>query len=235
MKKIFFVLLILIVVKAQAQSVDDIIHAYADSMGGLNNFKNVKTAKLSGTVTAQGNDFPLTVQIVNTKAMRVDVDVMGQSIVNCYKDGAGWKINPYDGAPSATDVSGTELADFKDQSFLASQLMDYKDRGYKAELLGQEDVDGNKAYKIQLTSADNTASTYYIDPSTYMLIKFVGTRTVMGQDMELESYFSDVKDFNNLKFSMSRVIKAGGQTLQELHFDKVELDVPIDEKIFDKQ
>ena len=57
----------------------------------------------------------------------------------------------------------------------------------------------------------------------------------MGQDMELESYFSDVKDFNNLKFSMSRVIKAGGQTLQELHFDKIELDVPIDEKIFDKQ
>ena len=50
--------------------------------------------------------------------------------------------------------------------------MDYKDRGYKAELLGQEDVDGNKAYKIQLTSADNTATTYYIDPSSYMLIKF---------------------------------------------------------------
>jgi len=29
-------------------------------------------------------------------------------------------------------------------------------------------------------------------------------------------------------------VQSGGQTLQEVHFDKVELDVPIDEKIFDK-
>ncbi len=235
MKKIFFALLALAFIKAQAQNVDDIIQKYADTMGGLSNFKNIKTAKLTGTVTAQGNEFPITVQIVNGKAMRVDVDVMGQTIVNCYRDGAGWKINPYNGATSATDVSGTELEDFRNQSFLASQLMDYKDRGYKAELLGQEDVDGNKAYKIQLTSIDNKTSTYYIDPATFMLIKFVGTRNIMGQDMELESFFSDVKDFNNLRFSMSRIVKAGGQAIQELHFDKIELDVPIDEKIFDKQ
>ena len=221
--------------KANAQTIDEIIQKYANTMGGLDNFKKIKTAKLTGTVTTQGNDLPITVQIINGRAMRTDVEVMGQTVVNCYKDGKGWKINPYAGAPSATDVTGTELNEFKNQSFLTSQLMDYKARGYKAELLGQEDVDGNKAYKIQLTAEDNKTTTYYIDLATSLLTKTIGTRNMMGQDMELETYYSDVKDFNNLKFSMSRTIKSGGQTVQEVHFDKIELDVPVDEKIFDKQ
>ena len=60
-------------------------------------------------------------------------------------------------------------------------------------------------------------------------------RNLMGQDMELETYYSEVKDIGNIKISMMRSVQSGGQTLQEVHFDKVELDVPIDEKIFDKQ
>ncbi|HEY2721108.1 MAG TPA: hypothetical protein VGI82_05265 [Chitinophagaceae bacterium] len=234
MKKAFLFLLVLAAIKLNAQTADDIIQKYSNAMGGLDNFKKVKTAKLTGNAVAQGNSFALTVQIVNGKAMRTDVDVMGQSIVNCYKDDKGWKINPYDGAATATDVSGEELNEFKDESFLANALMDYKARNYSAELQGQEDVDGVKAYKIKLTKDNNKTDTYYIDPTTYMVIKFVGSRNVMGQDMELETYFSDIKDVGNLKFSMSRKVNAGGQTIQEVHLDKIELDVPVDDKIFNK-
>ena len=234
MKKLFFILLPFAFLTAQAQTVDDIIQKHANAMGGLDNFNKIKTAKLTGTVSAQGNEFPITVQIVNGKAMRADVDVMGQAVVNCYKDGTGWKINPYAGAPTATDATGDELTEFKNQSFLASQLMDYKTRGYKAELAGQEDVDGKKAYKIKLITEGSKTDTYYIDSASYMVIRFVGTRNLMGQAMELESDFSEVKDVNGLKFSMSRTVKSGGQTIQEVHFDKIELDVPVDEKIFNK-
>src|SRR5436190_2180733 len=152
MKKIFFLLFAFIFIKTNAQTADEIIQKYTNAMGGLDNFKKIKTAKLTGTVTTQGNDLPITVQIINGRAMRTDVEVMGQTITNVYKDEKGWKINPYAGDPTATDVIGDEL-----------------------------------------------------------------------------------KEFGNIKISMSRSVQSGGQTLQEVHFDKVELDVPIDEKIFDKQ
>jgi len=235
MKKIFFLLFAFIFTKANAQTVDEIIQKYASAMGGLDNFKKIKTAKLTGTVTTQGNDLPITVQIINGRAMRTDVEVMGQTITNVYKDEKGWKINPYAGAPTATDVTGDELNEFKNQGSLTSQLMDYKARGYKVELLGQEEVNGIKAYKIQLTTENDKTTTYYIDPTSFLLIKTFGTRNMMGQDMQLETYYSDVKDIGNIKFSISRKVQSGGQTLQEVHFDKVEFDVPIDEKIFDKQ
>ena len=234
MKKLLVFVLLAVFGFARAQTVDDIIQNYANAMGGLDNFNKIKTAKLTGTVSAQGNDFPMTVQIINGKAMRADVDVMGQAVVNSYKDGAGWKINPFAGAPTATDATADELTEFKNQSFLATQLMDYKARGYKAELAGTEDVDGKKAYKVKLTTEGGKTDTYYVDSATSMLTRFVGTRNMMGQDMELESSFGDVKEVNGLKFNSSRTIKYQGQTMQEVHFDKIELDVPIDEKIFSK-
>src|SRR5215813_13550419 len=154
MKKMFFGLLAFVALSTRAQTADDIIQKYANAMGGLDNFNKVKTVKMSGTVTAQGMDLPITVQIINGKAMRSDVQVMGQAVTDSYKDGKGWKINPFAGAATATDATGSDLSDMKARSFIASQLMDYKARGSKVELQGQEDVNGAKAYKIKLTDAD---------------------------------------------------------------------------------
>lgn len=234
MKKIFAVLLAFVFVQAHPQTVDEIVQKYAKAVGGVDNFKKIKTAKFSGTASAQGNEFPLTVQIINGRAMRTDVEVMGQTVTNAYKDGKGWKINPYAGAPTATDATPAELNEFRIQGSLMSQLMDYKDRGYKAELLGQDTVQGAKAYKIKLTTDDNKTTTYFIDANTYLLVKTIGMRTLMGQEMEVETFYSDVKDIGNVKFAMTRSVHSGGQVLQEVRFDKIELDVPIDEKIFDK-
>jgi hypothetical protein len=98
-----------------------------------------------------------------------DVEVMGQTVTNAYKDGKGWKINPYAGAPTATDATPEELNEFKIQGSMVSQLMDYKDHGYKAELLGQEDVQGLKLIRSSLQTDDNKTTTYFIDANTYFL------------------------------------------------------------------
>jgi hypothetical protein len=235
MKKMFFGLLAFVALSTRAQTVDDIIQKYANAMGGLDNINKLKTVKMSGTVSAQGMDLPLTIQIINGKAMRSDVEVMGQAVTNSYKEGKGWKINPFAGAATATDATETELSDMKTQSYIASQLMDYKARGYKVELQGQEDVAGAKAYKLKLTEPGNKETTYYVDATTFMAVKVMGKRNVMGQDMEIETYLSDPKEFGGVKFNTAIVQKAGGQTFQEIHFDKIELNVPVDEKIFEKQ
>lgn len=234
MKKIFFVLLSLAFISAQAQTADDIIQKYSSAVGGLAALNAIKTVKMSGNVSVQGMELPVTIQIINGKAMRNDVDAMGQSVTNSYKDGKGWKVNPFVGVTMATEVTGTELSDFKSQSMLASPLMDYKARGNQVELVGQEDVDSVKAFKIKLTSKDDgKVSTYFIGVSNNMLIKFVSSREMQGQEYDVESYFYDYKDFNGLKFSLSRVQKLQGQVLQEIKFTKIELNVPVDEKIFD--
>jgi hypothetical protein len=235
MREIFFSILSFVFITTNAQTADEIIQRYSKSVGGLAAFKAVKTLKMIGTVTTQGMDLPLTIQIINGRAVKNEVDAMGQKVINSYKDGKGWKINPFAGAPTATDMTNDELIDFKTQTMLATNLMDHKARGHKVELLGQEDVEGIKTHKIKLTNKDdNKAYTYYINTADNMLIKSVGSRNLQGQEVDIETFYSNVKEFNGLKFALTRSQKISGQVFQEININTVELNVTIDEKIFDK-
>jgi hypothetical protein len=235
MKKILCAILSFAFVSANAQTADDIIQKYSKAMGGLAAFNAIKTMKTTGTITTQGVDLALTSQIINGKAVRSDVQAMGQSVINSYKDGKGWKINPFAGVTTITDMTPEELIDFKSQSMIANQLMDYKTRGHKVELQGQEDVEGVKTYKIKLTNKDdNKVTTYFISVTDNTIVKSVSTRQLQGQDIEIETFYSDIKDFNGLKFPMVRTQKMQGQVFQEIKIATIEFNVPIDEKIFDK-
>jgi len=235
MEKILFAILSLAFVSTNAQTADDVIQKYSKAIGGLAAFNAIKTMKTTGTITTQGVDLALTSQVINGKAVRSDVQAMGQSVINSYKDGKGWKINPFAGVTTVTDMTPEELIDFKSQTMIASQLMDYKARGHKVESQGQEDVEGVKTHKINLTNKDdNKVTTYFISVTDNTLVKSVATRQLQGQDIEIETLFSDIKDFNGLKFPMVRIQKMGGQVFQEIKIATIEFNVPIDEKIFDK-
>jgi len=131
MKKLFFAVLSFTLVSANAQTADEVIQKYAANMGGLDAFNKITSAKMTGIYSTQGTELSLTTQIINGKGMRTDLEIMRQSVTSCYFNGKGWKINPFAGATTPAEVTGTELTDFKSQSNLASQLMDYKARGHQ--------------------------------------------------------------------------------------------------------
>ncbi|MDP4262268.1 MAG: hypothetical protein Q8941_07025 [Bacteroidota bacterium] len=235
MKKLLFFLLGFTILSAGAQTVDEVIQKCSANLGGLEAFNKIKTVKMTGTVTTQGMDLPITIQIINGKATRTDVEVMGSQVIRCYKDGKGWIQNPFAGATTPTDATGLDLADLKQQSMLATPLMDYKARGSQAELQGQEDVNGEKAFKVKLTSKDDGKPTiYYIKTSDYSIIKSESEREIQGQTVTIETWVSEPKDFGGAKFFMNRVQKINGEEFQSIKFDAITLDVTIDEKIFDK-
>ena len=110
-----------------------------------------------------------------------------------------------------------------------------KKREHKIELLGQEDVDGVKAYKISLTSKDDgKQTTYFIRSSDYLLIRSDSKQKMQGTEFLANTYYSDIKIINGLKFVTSIVKKIDGNVFQDIKYDKIELNVPLDEKIFKK-
>ena len=240
-RKILFMKRVLVVMLAlfqffiaTGQQADSVINKFSASIGGLDAFNKIKTAKMSGTVTSQQNKMPITIQIINGKAVRTDVEVMGQSIITSYKDGKGWKLNPFAGITTPTPTEGGELIEGRYQTMLANQLIDYKNRGHKVEYAGETELDGKKSYIIKLfVKDDNKLTTYYIDAKDYGLIKSVTSRELQGQEFDVETFYSDLKEVNGLKMYMRRVQKIEGQEFQDIKLEKVEFDVAIDEKIYD--
>ena len=233
MKKILFVILSCVFAAANAQPVDEVIQKYATAMGGLESFKKIATAKFTGVLTTQGNSLPLTTQIINGKAMRTDVNVNGQEVTNAYNNGKGWKINPITGGTTATEATAAELVGFKAQASLANNLMDYQSRGHLVELQGKEDVEGSNTFRIKLTSKDDGKVTaYFIDSTSYMLLKSITKRVIAGSEYDTETFYSNIKEIMGLKFCMNFIQKIEGKVLQSVVYEKIELNISVDKKIF---
>ncbi len=236
MRKILSILLSFSFVVLHAQTADDVISKFTAAIGGVDAYNNIKLLKLTGTVATQGMDLPITIQIINNHAVRTDVEIaaMNTSIIRAYKEGKAWQQNPFAGSPTPTALAGADLYDLKMQSMLVPPLADYKHRGSQAELLGQEDVNGVKTFKIKLSNKEELApTTYYINASDYSLVKSITSREIQGQTKDVETWYSDVKQVNGAKMSMTHTQKLDGQEFQTVKFTTAETDKPIDEKVFD--
>lgn len=234
MKRIALALAAMISLAAQAQTADEIVAKYSANLGGLEAFNKVTSAKMTGTLSQASMEMPLTTQMINNKSARTDVEVMGYQIINVYNNGKGWKQNHFAGVETPTEITGAELNEARAQASLVNHLMDYKNRGHKVEAAGQEDVEGVKCYKLTLLNKDDNKTTqYFISTTDYTLIKSVTPREMQGQVVDVETFYSDFKEINGLKFAMTRIQKVMGQLFMEIKLDKIELNVPVDEKVFE--
>lgn len=234
MKKILVAFAILGSLFANAQSADEIIAKSAAAVGGLDKFNAIKTATMSGVMTVQGMDLNISLQMINKKAVRTDVEVMGQSITVVYNEGAGWQLNPMTGNNDATDLPKEALDEAKWQCYVSNGLIDYKDRGLDAAYKGEETVDGKKMYVINLSAADGRSNTYYVNQADYLVYKTISKRNVQGQDVEAETIYTNYKEISGVKVATTRTTNFQGQTVQEMNFDKIEFDKPIDASVFKK-
>jgi hypothetical protein len=111
--------------------------------------------------------------------------------------------------------------------------MDYKKRGHSVELLGQEIIEGVNTNKISLTSKDDGKTTvFYIGVADNMLIRTDSKQKIQGNEYDAQTYYSDFKKFNGLMFSTHFTRKIEGTVFQEVKYQDIALNVPVDEKMF---
>lgn len=236
MKKMFISITIIAFFSAKGQTVDEVIQKHNAAMGGLESFNKIKTAKLTGISSKTGRpDAHFTIQLINGKAMRMNSEAMGKTITQVYKEGKGWQINTFIGIDTATDADGTELSDFKSMANIKTNLMDYKSEGNQAELLGREEIEGIKTFKIKVTDKDDgRISIFFINSTDYLLNKTSTSHEMMGRSFDIDTYFRNPKEFGGLKFYLTRFMTIHEKEYATLTLSNVELNTPVDEKIFNK-
>jgi hypothetical protein len=216
-----------------AQSVDDVINKYIDAIGGKDVLSKINSIYEETTMQVMGNEAPNNITILNGKGYRNETDFNGQKIVTCISDKGGWMVNPMSGATDPTPMPVDQLKGYKEQLYIGGPLYNYAANGYKAELAGQEKVGNVNAYKIKLTSKDSVETFFYIDPTTYYLIKETRHGSAMGQDVEITVTMSNYKK-TDIGFSLPNSIDMDfGQFQMSTTVKKIEVNKPVDPKIFD--
>ncbi|HTQ64211.1 MAG TPA: hypothetical protein VMI12_05410 [Puia sp.] len=219
----------------RAQSLDDIINKHITAIGGKDKLNSIKTIYVESTVEVMGNEGASVTYIINGKGVKSETDFNGQKIIQCVTDKGGWGFNPLAGQSSPEALPQDQLRGSQAQFQVGGPLLDYAAKGNKVELQGQEDADSvKKAYKIKLTTKDSALVTYYIDPSTYYIVKAVSTVNANGQSIETAIGFSNYKktDFGYVMAMEQSISLPQGLTVNITN-KKVDINKDIDPKIFD--
>src|SRR2546422_9322954 len=98
-------------------------------------------------------------------------------------------------------MSTEDLKTISDEADFDGPLVDYKAKGNQIELAGKEDFDGKPAYRLKLTSQNGEVRFYLFDASSFLLLKWEGTRKIEGKDYPWESFFTDFREIQGLKYA----------------------------------
>ena len=232
MKKLsLLVILVLAGTVLSAQTADDVISRYLDAIGGKKTITKIKSMVVEGTMEIEGMEGAMKTTTLSGKGVKVEIDMMGSLVVNCITDQGGWTINPLMGSTTPEDIPEDQYNSAKYQIVIAGPFINYAEKGFKAELVGEETVKDTKAVKVRLTSPEDIVSDHLFDPASGYLIRTIEDGD-MGEDI---STYSDYKKIDGLATPHSiEISAAGGQAYIYFTVDEVEVNVPVDESIFNK-
>jgi len=216
----------------QAQTADEIIKKSFEALGGADKWRAIKTSKSEAKMAMMGFEFAGTMYGAMPDKMRVEVDVMGQKIIQGYDGTTAWWINPLQIGPDAQVMPDEMAEQMKNQQF-QSPLLDYAQKGHSVALEGKETVEGTACYKIKLTKKDGNEEFHFFDAENYVPILIrapIKTGPTAGQFSE--TFMSDYQEVNGLMFAFFLETKVAGQSVQKITLSKVTLDEEMKDDLF---
>jgi hypothetical protein len=221
--------------RAQTPSAEDIVAKNLAARGGLDKIRAVSSMKMTGTVTTQGMQIPLTVMTKRPNRMLQETTVQGTRMVSAFDGERAWAINPMLGSNQPTDLTGPQAESVKDQSTFDGPLVGYKERGDTLEVVGPADIAGGKAWKLKLTRKNGRVMSIYIDQQSYLEKEWSTTVEQNGMSMDFETVMSDYAQTpEGIMVARTLRTMVGGQQQGMLKVLTVEFNTPIDDAVFKK-
>ena len=212
-----------------APTADEIVTKHIEAIGGKAAIGQVKSMTIESSTSVMGNEAPTVTTVVDGVGYKNETDFNGTKIVQCYNDKGGWMVNPMAGASDPTPMPEDQYNLGKGQIYVGGPLYDYAAKGSKVELMGKEGT----AYKIKLTSKENTETTFLIDSTSYMITTVLAKGKMQDQDVDITSKFSDYRK-TEVGLMVPYAIDIDlGQFQLSVAVKKVELNKTIDPATFE--
>ncbi len=230
-------LLLSFVASSPAQTVDQILAKVFTARGGLDKIHSVKTERVSGTITfGADTSGPFSVEFERPLKMHMQLTIQNQTMVRVF-DGktSGWANNPFAGKMNPEPLSEDELKNMSDEADFDGQFVDARRKGNQIVLVGKDKVGDKDAWRVKLTTKAGEVRQYLFDANTFLLLKWEGQRKFEGKSMPVESYFSDYRDVDGLKFAFR--IESGASSTeinQKIVIDKIEVNPQLSASEFAK-
>jgi len=230
MKKLLILMAGLFVVTAiNSQSVDEIVKNYSVATK-QDKLAKITSIKITGKMSAMGMEMPMVMMMKNPNKVKVIYTFNGQDIVSVFDGEKGYMVNPMMGSSDPVELTGAQLDQVKNNNAFQNQIATHFKNG-KLTLEGQENVNDKPAFKLKVTTGDEPVY-MFLDKSSYLLVKLTTKANQMGTMMDIDTYMTDYVDIEGVVMPKKTTAMANGMEAAVISFDKIEVNLPMDDSVF---
>lgn len=217
-------------VAADAQTAEEIVARHLKAKGGADKWKGISSVRITGKMSAQGRELPMTVTTKRPNMMRQDITTPAGTVVQAFDGTTPWVIPP--GGDVAQEVTGPQAAAMRTASDFDGPLIDYAAKGHTIELVGKEKVGTAETYHLKLTRKDGAVEHYYLDTDSALEVRRTAERDLGGMKQTLETELSDHRSVEGLMVPHVMKQSVNGAPVMQMTFEKVEFNRPLDDTLF---
>ena len=219
---------------AEEMTLDEVLAAHFDALGGAEKLVAVESAKFNGNMAmGPGMEVPFTMVFRRPMNMRLEFTMQGMTAVQAYDGDVAWSIMPFMGKTDPEVMAEDQAKNIKEQADFDGPLMSWQDKGHQVELLGLEETEGTEAYKLKVALANGDVRYHFLDSEYFITIKQEGKTTMQGNEVEFETILSDYKEVDGLMFPHSIESRPkGAPSGQVITIESVELGIDTNDEMF---
>jgi hypothetical protein len=203
---------------ADLPSAETLLQHYVERSGGADAWAKARNSRTTGTVEIAGRSITGTVEVVEEGVKSLTaIDLAGIGKIEQGFDGeTAWERNAIQGARL---IDGDEKNALKRSSAFAL-ANSWKDEYSGARTLGEENLDGKPAWKVEMTPKEGKPETFYFDKESSLLVRMSAVVTTPLGDIAADVTLSDYRAVDGIQTPFTMTQGAMGQTIV-MHFDKI--------------
>lgn len=216
----------------RARKADKIINKHVEALGGEANIRAIESLVVHGRLSRSGVELPFSLWMERPKHARMDIDIMGQKLIQAYDGQKAWWVNPMFGVFKPRAMPNEYAEPLRWWVEFESPLVDYLTKRHEAEYVGDEEIPGGTAHVIKLSMADGDVWRIYINTQTFLEHKRVFEWDYKGELQQVETVFAEFETVAGVV--LFKTIKGEGPdgVPFRMTFETIEANAKIDDKHF---
>ena len=167
---------------------------------------------------------------------RFEINAMGEKTVRIFDGTHGWKANAgHDGRPQVRPHTIEEIRYAQGAQGIDGPLIDHTAKGIEVTLEGSDEIEGRKAYRLELRLASGETDRLWVDATSFLDIPYDRTPAgaAGGTARVVSTRYRDCKTVDGLQ--IPSVIETGasaGSAPDRMVIERVVVNPPLDKRTF---
>jgi hypothetical protein len=221
-------------------TVEQVVQKNVAARGGLEAWRRIETMAWKGRVesgTRATPPMPFVMDLQRPNKTRFEVSTIDKRFARIFDGTHGWRVRPgSSGAPEIKAFTKEEAAYARDEFVIDGPLIDYASKGITLKLAGIDEMEGHKAYLLELQSASGAIRRVWIDTETFLEIRSDRPATnPLIKGAPISVYYRDYRTIEGLQIATTIEMRSSATSPpQRLVIEKVALNPEFPAQVFAK-